>query len=116
VPDEPGVPAEVVARLADRAVVERGPGDWTFRFDRGVLGIAGDGAGDMTRLLPRVACPAFVANGRDSWVLDADGCGRIVAALPRGEGHEFPGAHHFLLSHAGEVGRALRAFLDATRA
>jgi pimeloyl-ACP methyl ester carboxylesterase len=113
VPDEPGVPPAVVARLAGHAVVERGPGDWTFRFDRGVLGIAGDGAGDMRRLLPRIACPTFVANGRDSWVLDAAGRERIVAALPRGEGREFPGAHHFLVSHAAEVGRALRTFLDA---
>jgi pimeloyl-ACP methyl ester carboxylesterase len=113
VPDEPGVAPDLVARLAERAVVERGPGDWTFRFDRGVLGIAGDGAGDMRRLLPRVACPTFVANGRDSWVLDASGRDRIVAALPCGEGHEFPGAHHFLVSHAAEVGRALRGFLDA---
>ena len=112
VPDEPGVRADVVAALADRAVVERGRGDWTFRFDRGVLGLAGDGAGDMRRLLPRIACPAFVANGRQSWVLDADGCRRIVAALQRGEAHEFPGAHHFLVSHADQVGRALRTFLD----
>jgi pimeloyl-ACP methyl ester carboxylesterase len=78
-----------------------------------VLGVAGDGAGDMTRLLPRIAVPAFVANGRDSWVLDAAGRTRIVDALPRGEGREFPGAHHFLVSHAAEVGAALRRFLDA---
>ena len=115
VPDEPGVPAALVARLADRAVVERGPGDWTFRFDRGVLGVAGDGAGDMMRLLPRIAVPAFVANGRDSWVLDAAGRTRIVDALPQGQGREFPGAHHFLVSHATEVGAALRRFLDAAR-
>jgi pimeloyl-ACP methyl ester carboxylesterase len=113
VPAEPDAPPEIVARLADRAVVERGPGDWTFRFDRGVLDVAGDGAGDMTRLLPGIAVPAFVANGRESWVLDADGRARIVAALPRGEGHEFPGAHHFLVSHGPEVGAALRRFLDA---
>jgi pimeloyl-ACP methyl ester carboxylesterase len=113
VPDEPDVPPAVLARIADRAIVERAPGDWTFRFDRGVLDVAGDGAGDMMRLLPDVAVPAFVANGRDSWVLDAAGRAKIVAGLPRGEGREFPGAHHFLLSHASEVGVALRRFLDA---
>jgi pimeloyl-ACP methyl ester carboxylesterase len=112
VPAEPDAPPEAVARIADRAVVERAPGDWTFRFDRGVLDVAGDGAGDMTRLLSRIAVPAFVANGRDSWVLDAAQRTRIVDALPRGEGREFPGAHHFLVSHAPEVGAALRRFLD----
>ena len=114
VPDEPGVPADVVAMLAEHAIVERAPGDWTFRFDRGVLRFEGDAAGDLARLLPRVACRTLVANGSESWVLDAAARERIVAALPRGEGRAFPGAHHFLLSHAAEVGAALRRFLDAT--
>jgi pimeloyl-ACP methyl ester carboxylesterase len=116
VPDEPGVPPDVVAMLAAHAIVERGPGDWAFRFDRGVLRAVGDAAGDLMQLLPRVACPALVANGRDGWVLDAAARERIVGALPRGIGREFPGAHHFLLSHAGEVGAALRRFLDASTA
>jgi pimeloyl-ACP methyl ester carboxylesterase len=112
VPDEPGVPSDVVAMLAGHAIVERGPGDWTFRFDRGVLRFDGDAAGDLNRVLPQMGCPTLVANGRESWVLDAAARTRIVAALPRGEGREFPGAHHFLLSHAAEVGSALRRFLD----
>jgi len=115
VPDEPGVPADVVATLAAHAIVERAPGDWTFRFDRGVLSLDGDAAGDLKQVLPRIASPTFVASGRDSWVLDARARAAVVEALPRGEGHEFPGAHHFLLSHAPDVGRALRRFLDAHR-
>ncbi len=112
VPDEPGVPPDVVEMLASHAIVERGPGDWTFRFDRGVLRFDGDAAGDLNRVLPRIGCPTLVANGRASWVLDAAARARIVAALPRGEGREFPGAHHFMLSHAADVGSALRRFLD----
>jgi pimeloyl-ACP methyl ester carboxylesterase len=113
VPDEPDATADVTDMMARHAIVARGPGDWTFRFDRGVLRFEGDAAGDLTRFLPAIACPTLVANGRDSWVLDAKGRERIVAALPRGRGLEFPGAHHFVVSHAAEVGRALRAFLDA---
>ncbi len=112
VPEEPGVPPDVVAMLAERAIVDRGAGDWTFRFDRGVLRFEGDAAGDLMRLLPRIACPALVANGRESWVLDEAARDRIVAALPRGAGRTFAGAHHFLLSHPAEVGRELRRFLD----
>jgi pimeloyl-ACP methyl ester carboxylesterase len=114
VPDEPGVPPDVVAMLAAHATVERGPGDWTYRFDRAVLRFDSGPAGNMTPLLARVACPTLVANGRASWVLDGRARERAVAALARGEGLEFPGAHHFLLSHAAETGRALRAFLDRT--
>ena len=113
VPDEPGVPADIVAMLAGHAIVERGPGDWAFRFDRGVLRFDGDGAGDLRRLLAAVPCPTLVANGRESWVLDAAARERIVAALAHGEGHECPGGHHFLLSHAAAVGVVLRRFLDA---
>jgi pimeloyl-ACP methyl ester carboxylesterase len=112
VPEEPGVSRDVAAMLAERAIVERGSGDWTFRFDRGVLRFEGDAAGDLMRLLPRVACPALVANGRESWVLDEAARERIVAALPRGRGRTFAGAHHFLLSHPDEVGLGLRGFLD----
>jgi pimeloyl-ACP methyl ester carboxylesterase len=115
VPEEPGVPPDVVAMLAGHAIVERGASDWAYRFDRGVLRFEGDAAGDLSRFLPRIACPALVANGRDSWVLDAAARERIVAALPRGTGREFPGAHHFLLSHPEAVGPALRRFLDAAR-
>jgi pimeloyl-ACP methyl ester carboxylesterase len=115
VPEEADVPPDVIAMLAEHAIVERGPGDWAFRFDRGVLRFEGDAAGDLARLLPEVPCPTLVGNGRQSWVLDAAARERIVAALPRGAGHAFPGAHHFLLSHAGEVGVALRRFLDGSR-
>ena len=112
VPEEGDVPPDVVAMLAEHAIVERGAGDWAFRFDRGVLRFEGDAAGDLARFLPRVPCPTLVANGRESWVLDAAARARIVAALPRGVGREFPGAHHFVVSHAGEVGRELRRFVD----
>lgn len=113
VPDEPDARADVTDLLARHAIVERGPGDWTFRFDRGVLRFEGDAAGDLTRFLPVIPCPTLVANGRESWVLDAAARDRIVTALPRGQGVEFPGAHHFVVSHADQVGAALRAFLDA---
>jgi pimeloyl-ACP methyl ester carboxylesterase len=116
VPDEPDVPPEVTALMAEHAIVERRPGDWTFRFDRGVLDTSGDAAGDLRRLLPQIGCPTLVGNGRRSWVLDAAARDRIVAALAHGEGHDFPGGHHFVLSHAALVGGALRRFLDASRA
>src|SRR5262249_8434849 len=52
VPDEPGVPPDVVAMLAEHAIVERGPADWAFRFDRGVLRFEGHAARHLARFLP----------------------------------------------------------------
>jgi pimeloyl-ACP methyl ester carboxylesterase len=112
VPDEPGVDAAVVADLAHHAVVERAPGDWTFRFDRAVLSLDGDGAGDLPRLVGRIRCPALVMGGERSWVMDAAQRAAVAAAIPGATLRVFPGGHHFLVAHPGPVGAALRAFLD----
>jgi len=112
VPDEPGVPAAVVADLAHHAVTERAPGDWTFRFDRAVLALDGDGAGDLHGELRRVRCPALVLGGVGSPVMDASERRATAAALGDAPVRVFPGGHHFLLAHAPAVGAALRAFLD----
>jgi pimeloyl-ACP methyl ester carboxylesterase len=117
VPDETDVPADVVGLLARHAIVERGPGDWAYRFDRAVLRLDGDGAGDLRRVLPRIACPTLVAGGATSWVCDAASRRRLVDALSRGRGTacEIPGGHHGLVAHGARVGALLRGFLERTR-
>ncbi|HLK10529.1 MAG TPA: alpha/beta hydrolase [Candidatus Binatia bacterium] len=112
VPDEPAVPDAVRADLAFHAVVERAPGEWTFRFDRAVLSPAGDGAADLLAIARAVRCPALVLAGEASEVMDAGQRARVLAALPGARAQTFPGAHHFLLAGAPAVGRTLRAFLD----
>lgn len=113
VPDEPGVAAEIVADLAHHAIVERAPGEWTFRFDRAVLELDGDGAGDLMGILRRLHCPALLMAGDTSWVMDAEQRRDVAAAAPGCAIRVFPGAHHFLVVQPQAVGRALRGFLDA---
>ena len=114
-PDEPEVAPDVVALLAaprDRA--SAAPGDWTFRFDRGVLSLDGDGAGDLSQLPRRVSLPDAASQpARDSWVLDGAERARLAAARPGTAIEVFPGGHHFLVAQPAEVGAALRRFLDA---
>lgn len=112
VPDEPGVPAAVVADLAHHAVTERAPGDWTFRFDRAVLSLEGDGAVDLFTMLGRIRCPTVVMAGAASWVMDAAQRAAVAAAIPGSTLRVFPGGHHFLVAHPDAVGAALREFLD----
>jgi pimeloyl-ACP methyl ester carboxylesterase len=112
VPDEPGVAPDTRALLAHHAIRERAPGDWTFRFDRAVLSLDGDRAGDLSPLLARVECPVLLAAGERSWVLDAAERRRLTAAQPAVAIEVFPGGHHFLVAHPVEVGAALRRFLD----
>ncbi len=112
VPDEAGVPPAIVADLAHHAVVERAPGDWTFRFDRAVLSLEGDGAGNLLELLRGVRCPAIVLGGTASRVMDEAGLGATARELGGARVHLFPAGHHFLVAHAPAVGRVLRGFLD----
>jgi len=113
VPPEPDVPPAVVADLAHHAVRERAPGDWTFRFDRGVLAHDGDGALDLGGVLGRIRCPTLLMAGADSWVMDAEELVRVAAAIPGCTTRVFPGGHHFLVAHGDPAGRALREFVDA---
>jgi pimeloyl-ACP methyl ester carboxylesterase len=112
VPPEPGVPAAIVAALAHHAIVERGPGDWTFRFDRAVLSLDGDGAGDLTALIAGLPCPLWIGRGTGSVVSVARQFDALRARRPDLALHDFAGAHHFFLSEPETAGRALRAFLD----
>ena len=115
VPDEPHVAPDIVADLALHAVYERGPGDWTFRFDRAVLALDGDGAGDLFPSLDRIRCPTLLVNGDRSWVMDAQECDRLKAAIPQSVIHTSPGGHHFLVAHPTAVGTLLRGFMDCSR-
>ncbi len=112
VPDERDVPPETIALLAAHAVRERAPGDWTFRFDRAVLSLDGDGGGDLSGALAGVACPVWLASGARSWVMDAAERARMAAARPGSRPEVFPGGHHFLVAHPVAAGSALRRFLD----
>jgi len=112
VPDEPDVDPETIALLASHAVGERAPGAWTFRFDRAVLSLDGDRAGDLSALLAGLDCPVWLASGDRSWVKDRAERARLAASCPHVTPVVFPGGHHFLVGRPGEVGAALRRFLD----
>jgi pimeloyl-ACP methyl ester carboxylesterase len=114
VPDEPNVDAGILAQLAGYAVHERGPGDWTFRFDRAVLSLDGDGGGQLYGTLDRIRCPTVIMHGAASWVMDAAEAALLAAAIPDCRVRVFPGAHHFFLAQPQAVAVALRQFLDAT--
>jgi pimeloyl-ACP methyl ester carboxylesterase len=112
VPPEAGVASAISADLAHHAVVERVPGKWTFRFDRAVLALEGDGAGDLTALAADLTCPLWVGRGSDSYVIRRREVDPIRARGGAVEVHDFPGAHHFFLSSPQPAGTALRRFLD----
>jgi pimeloyl-ACP methyl ester carboxylesterase len=112
VPPEDGVGQPIRANLAHHAVCERAPNHWTFRFDRAVLSLEGDRAGDISALVAAVACPIWVGRGSGSPVIVRREFDRLRAQHPDVEVHDFAGAHHFFVSHPHDAGNALRQFLD----
>ncbi|MCE2392712.1 MAG: alpha/beta hydrolase [Proteobacteria bacterium] len=114
VPEEPGVPADVLSLLAEHAVSERGPGGWQVHFDRAVL--LGDGHGNLIPLLGRLRCPLWIGFGRESRPMRPADLERLVRVVPEAVIQEFPGAHHFFLSHPEPAAAWLRRFLASAPA
>lgn len=112
VPPEPDVAPAIIADLAHHAVHQRAPGEWAYRFDRAVLSLEGDGAGDLTSTVAGLACPLWVGCGARSALAARVEFERLRRRIPSLELHHFAGAHHFLLSQPRATGEALRMWLD----
>jgi pimeloyl-ACP methyl ester carboxylesterase len=111
VPEEDGVPAEVLRDLAHHALLEREPGRWCVRFDRGVL--LGDGAAELYDVLASVRCPVRLAYARRAPRPGANELQTLRARVPHVRAEEFEGAHHLFLARPGPIGDWLVEFLDS---
>jgi pimeloyl-ACP methyl ester carboxylesterase len=113
VPPEPDVAAAIEDDLAFHAIVERAPGEWSFRFDRAVLTMDGDGAGNLVEVAAALPCPLWVGRGTGSFVTPRSEVAALQARRRAAlEAHDFAGSHHFFLSHPAAAGAALRQFVD----
>jgi pimeloyl-ACP methyl ester carboxylesterase len=112
VPPEARVAPAIAADLSHHAVRQCAPNEWTFRFDRAVLTLEGDGAGDISALVAGLSCPLWIARGRNSSVIVRREFDALRAQRTDVELHDFDGGHHFFLSDPPAVGAALRVFLD----
>ena len=114
VPPERNVAPAIIADLAHHAVVERHPGAWTFGFDRAVLSLAGDGAGNITGLVAALPCPLWIGRGAGSFLTPRPDLDILRARRPDVEWHDFAGSHHFFLSDPAAAAAALLPFLART--
>jgi pimeloyl-ACP methyl ester carboxylesterase len=111
VPEEAGVPDAVMRDIAHHALVERAPGEWCVRFDRGVL--HGDGSGALFDELAGVRCPVRLAYARRA---PREDDGEVATARERLRDvrvEEFEGGHHFFLARPEPLGEWLVEFLDS---
>ncbi|HSQ00918.1 MAG TPA: alpha/beta hydrolase [Candidatus Dormibacteraeota bacterium] len=112
VPPEPEVATAIADALAYHAIYERAPGEWSFRFDRGVLSLDGDGAGDLLEVAAGIGCPLWMGRGTEGSVTPRREVKALQARRDGVEAYDFAGGHHFFLSHPREAGMALRRFID----
>jgi pimeloyl-ACP methyl ester carboxylesterase len=96
-PPEPPTHPERVRHLGETGVVERGPGAWTYAFDRRVFLHP---PVDPWPLLPQITCPALVINGERSTVMDDATCRAVAAAIPRARAATLPAVHHHMIVEA----------------
>ena len=108
VPDEPGVPAEVLRDVAHHAITEHEPGDWRVCFDRGVL--LGDGERNTWELIAKLQCPLHVAYAQGAEV-EKMGVIELLEQFPEIPTRLFTGGHHFMLAHPEPLAGWLREFL-----
>jgi len=111
VPEEPGVPEAVMRDIAHHALVERVPGQWSVRFDRGVL--HGDGSGALFDELAGVRCPVRLAYARHAPRQDDREVEIARQRLRDVRVEEFEGSHHFFLARPEPLGGWLVGFLDS---
>ena len=111
VPEEPGVPEAVLRNVAHHALIERAPGEWAVRFDRGVL--LGDGTGAIFDELARVRCPVRIAYASAAARHHGSEPATVRARLPGARVDELVGGHHLFLARPGPTGTWLIEFLDA---
>ncbi|HUF53364.1 MAG TPA: alpha/beta hydrolase [Dehalococcoidia bacterium] len=110
--DEPSV-----ERLIQNSLIQGDDGMYSNRYDRRLADITTKAAipeiNFLWESLTRIKCPALVARGERSPVLDEAIASRMVASLPDGRLHVFPDTGHSLPRLAPvQFATLIRAFLN----
>ena len=113
VPRETVADPALLAHLGRAGIVER-DGGWVYRFDPSAN--RRREPVETWDLLPQVRAPALILRAELSPVLPRPLADQLIAALPRADLVEIPGAyHHVTLDAPDAVSRALGPFLERMR-
>lgn len=95
-------------RALGRHGVKSHGASWTWKFDWRAFGFP---YGPVWPQLPDISPRALIVRGEHSPVMTREVMDKVVAALPRGQAAEVPGAHHHVpLDKPAELAAAIRAF------
>ena len=103
--------ADVLAHVAQHAIIRDADGTYLPRFDRHAL--AGASAQDLTPHLRAARCPILAVRAAQSEIVDAAALAAFRTAVPNTELAEIAEAHHHLmLDQPAALAAALDAFLS----
>jgi pimeloyl-ACP methyl ester carboxylesterase len=93
-PDEGGIPPEVIAEIAERSLTRLADGRYTMKFDRESF-FGSDGL-DVPAALASLRIPTLLVRAGMSRIMTADAAARAAASNPLVELIEIPATHHHL--------------------
>jgi len=108
-PNEGGIPDEVLLEIAERSLARTDEGRWTLKFDRESF-LGGDGL-EVLETLREIGVPTMLVRAEHSRIMTAEAAEQAHASNPRAQLVTIADAHHHvILEKPAEVARVIENF------
>jgi pimeloyl-ACP methyl ester carboxylesterase len=108
-PNEGGIPEEIVHEIAERSLARTDEGRWTLKFDRESF-LGGDGL-EVLDTIKEIRIPTMLVRAEHSRIMTAEAAEQARASNPRARLVTIAGAHHHvILEKPDAVARVIEEF------
>ncbi len=108
-PNEGGIPDEVLREIAERSLARTDEGRWTLKFDRESF-LGGDGLA-VLETIKEIRIPTMLVRAEHSRIMTAEGAEQARASNPQARLVTIADAHHHvILKKPGRVARVIEDF------
>ena len=108
-PNEGGIPEEILHEIAEKSLARTDEGRWTLKFDRDSF-LGGDGLA-VLETIKEIKIPTMLVRAEHSRIMTAEGAEQARASNPNARLVTIAGAHHHvILEKPTEVARVIEEF------
>ena len=108
-PNEGGIPEEVLHEIAEKSLARTDEGRWTLKFDRESF-LGGDGL-DVLETIKEITIPTMLVRAEHSRIMTAEAAEHARASNPNARLVTIADAHHHvILEKPEEVARVIEEF------
>jgi pimeloyl-ACP methyl ester carboxylesterase len=108
-PNEGGIPEEILHEIAEKSLARTDEGRWTLKFDRESF-LGGDGL-EVLDTIKEIRIPTMLVRAEHSRIMTADAAEQARASNPRARLVTIAGAHHHvILEKPDAVARVIEEF------